>query len=397
MAFAGVFVATACEEDFSGHIYDDDSAPAAVTDVVATPKPGGADITYSLPDDRNLLYVEAELTLPTGKVINAKSSSYNNVIEIRGLASTEPRQVTLYSVSKGGSRSSAVSVTINPLTPPYMDVYDTIKMREDFGGINVTFENETNASLAVVLSYLDENSNEYVEYDAYYTEESSVNHSFRGLENETRKFSVYVRDRFDNMSPMVEADLTPLYEELIDKSKFKAVTGIKGDGNGDGTYPTDGQSQPAYMWDGIYATVPDTYANWRFFYVRAYDRQCSFTFDLGQEIKLSRMRFNHYYAWSYMCAKEFEVYGCSDITQDMYDGSYDKWTLLASCKFDKPSGLPSGSYGAGDAEAFAQGSSFNVDIEAPRVRYIRVKALECWDGGGSVSFSEITAWGDARQ
>lgn len=388
-------VAVACEE-YDNHIYDADSAPATVTDVVAKPMPGGADITYSLPADKSLLYVEAELTLPDWKTMNVKSSSYNNLIEIRGLASTDPQQVALYSVSKGGKRSVASNVTINPLTPPYMEVYDSMEMREDFGGINVTCYNDSKASLAVVLSYLDEQSGEYLEYDAYYTEESEINYSFRGMENEKRKFSVYVRDRYDNISPMIEAELTPLYEELIDKSKFNAVSGIQGDGKGDGTYPTDGQSEPKYLWNDVWSTVPGAYADYKFYYIRAYDRQCSLTFDMGQLVKLSRMRFNHYYPWSYMCAKEFEVYGSPEITEDMYDGDFGKWTLLAKCRFDKPSGLGDGQYGQGDAEAFAQGTNFNVDLEAPKVRYIRVKALECWDGGGSVSFSEITAWGDPR-
>lgn len=95
--------------------------------------------------------------------------------------------------------------------------------------------------------------------------------------------------------------------------------------------------------------------------------------------------------------KEFEVYGCTDLTEDMYDGDWSKWTLLEHCTFDKPSGLGNGEYGPGDAEAFLAGTNFNVDIQLPKIRYIRVKGIESWDGGGSLCFSEITAWGDPRQ
>ena len=101
--------------------------------------PGGADITYSVPEDKDLLYVEADISVPSGRTFNVKSSSYGNVIEIRGLASTDPQQVMLYSVNKGGVRSEGCPVTINPLTPPYMNVYASLKMKADFGGVNVSF------------------------------------------------------------------------------------------------------------------------------------------------------------------------------------------------------------------------------------------------------------------
>lgn len=307
---------------------------------------GGADITYSVPEDKDLLYVEADVAVPGGRTFNVKSSSYGNVIEIRGLASTDPQQVILYSVNKGGVRSEGYPVTINPLTPPYMDVYNSLKMKEDFGGVNISFANESNASLAIVLSYLDEKSNEYLEYDTYYTEESDGKYSFRGMENETRKFGLYIRDRWDNISPMVEAELTPLYEEMIDKSKFKAITGIQGDGDGDGNYPTtDSQSDPKHMWNGVWPTSLNDYGDYKMFYLKTYDRQVSFTFDIGQAVQLSRLRFNYYYKWTYMDPKEYEVYGCTELTDDMYDGDWSKWTLLAHCTFNKPSGLGDGEYG----------------------------------------------------
>lgn len=292
--FAVALAASACKEEYNGPEYKVGPAPAPVTQVVATPMPGGADITYSVPDDKDLLYVEADVTVPGGRTFNVKSSSYGNVIEIRGLASTDPQQVMLYSVNKGGARSEGVAVTINPQTPPYMDVYNSLKMKEDFGGVNISFANGSNASLAIVLSYLDEKSNEYLEYDTYYTEESAGNYSFRGMENETRKFGLYIRDRWDNISPTVEAELTPLYEEQIDKSKFKVVSGIQGDGNGDGTYTTDSQSNPAHMWNGVWPGSLNDYGDYKMFYIRAYDRQTSFTFDMGQAVQLSRLRFSYY-------------------------------------------------------------------------------------------------------
>ena len=62
--FAVSLVTSACKEEYNGPEYSAGPAPAPVTQVVATPMPGGADITYSVPEDKDLLYVEADVAVP---------------------------------------------------------------------------------------------------------------------------------------------------------------------------------------------------------------------------------------------------------------------------------------------------------------------------------------------
>lgn len=409
VALVLVVTANACKEESNAPLYGVGPAPSVVTNVVATPAPGGADITYSLPDDADLLYVEADVVTPLGRAFTVKSSSYSNVINIRGLADTEPQDVTLYSVNKGGARSEGYTLTINPLTPPYMEVYNSLRVKEDFGGVNMAFQNEYNASLAVVLSYIDERDGEYIEYDTYYTDASDVNYSFRGLESKPYKFGFYIRDRWDNMSPMLEDELTPLYEEELDKSRFNAVTGIMGDGwnsnrtgFGYGEYFSDvPENKITNLWDNRSPTSLTGYGaevgyQWLYIQKSSSGEKAAFTFDLGQTTQISRLRFNQYQPWSAMSPKEFEIYGRADLNTQVYDGSWEHWTLLATVNNEKPSGLAGNEYGPGDAEAYANGINVNIDLSAPRVRYIRVKCVESWQGNNDMAFCEVTVWGDPR-
>lgn len=74
---------TGCKEE--GRIdFIDMSAPAPgqVKDVVVINRPGGAVLKYTLPEDRNLLYVRAEYEIKPGVIRETKSSFYLSLIHI---------------------------------------------------------------------------------------------------------------------------------------------------------------------------------------------------------------------------------------------------------------------------------------------------------------------------
>ena len=69
---------------------------------------GGAILSYVLPDDRDLLYVQAEYTLDTGEKMIVKSSMYGTQIKIDGFAKAEPRKVTLYAVDRSHNCTNSI-------------------------------------------------------------------------------------------------------------------------------------------------------------------------------------------------------------------------------------------------------------------------------------------------
>ncbi len=86
----------------------DKGAPSQVTNVKVENLPGAAKITYRLPNDAKLLYVKAECMI-NGRMVEAKSSPYNNELLIEGFGNAGEAEVNLYSVSVSGNALSAVN------------------------------------------------------------------------------------------------------------------------------------------------------------------------------------------------------------------------------------------------------------------------------------------------
>ncbi|MFI3263700.1 MAG: fimbrillin family protein [Rikenellaceae bacterium] len=97
--------------------------------------------------------------------------------------------------------------------------------------------------------------------------------------------------------------------------------------------------------------------------------------------------------------KRFNIYGATELTDDMYIDDetgfpdYTGWSPIlinASC-------LPiSGSDTATDDDVtylVANGSEFTVPEGRGEFKYIRIEFLEAWDGGSSISLSEVEFWG----
>jgi len=108
-----------------------------------------------------------------------------------------------------------------------------------------------------------------------------------------------------------------------------------------------------------------------------------FTFDLGQEKRLTRFR-----QWQRNTAsilygeqqiRKFELWGSDspDVTENLSD-----WVLLGSFEVKRP---PTG---ANLAEAAQEGDNFII-IGAPPVRYIRYRVLELFTNRGAMTLGEI--------
>ncbi|MDX1702615.1 MAG: DUF5000 domain-containing lipoprotein, partial [Melioribacteraceae bacterium] len=122
----------------------------------------------------------------------------------------------------------------------------------------------------------------------------------------------------------------------------------------------------------------------------------SVSFDLGVIGKLSRIRIQQRtdsFIFAEGNIRKFEVYGSEEL---ILDGSYDNWTLIGDFESIKPSGLPMGQLSNEDLTVANEGEDFIFDLNAPNVRYIRIKVTETWAGGDNFQISELTIFGDNR-
>lgn len=364
---------------------NDDKAPEPVSNVEVQNIPGGAKITYDLPKSENLLYVKAVFPIGEENKREIKSSYYNSSLTVAGFPDTSEYQGKLYAVSRGENESEPVTVKIKPQTPPVQEVFKTITMQETFGGVRVDFTNENEANVVLTVVAAD-SLGDMASATKYYTKRREGTFAARGFPAEQRKFGVFVRDRWNNRSDTVFTELVPLFEEKLDKTKFREVN-----------LPTDTYQQHCCgggmtdLWDKVWNngnntlhTKPNTgIPQW-------------FTFDLGSKARLSRFKIHHRSGGAYKAGdpKVFEIWGSNAPAQD---GSWDSWTKLGTFESIKPSGEETPT--AEDIEyatVIGQDFEFPNPENAPAVRYLRFKTTENWGGVTYIYLSELTFWGSVQ-
>ncbi|GAA4311806.1 DUF5000 domain-containing lipoprotein [Compostibacter hankyongensis] len=377
-----------CKEEKLGPLSEGGPVPAQVSELKAVPLHGGARISYKLPDDPALLYVKAEYDIRPGKTQQAIATYYNNYLTVEGFGDTAEHEIKLYSVSRGDVRSEPVSIKVKPLSPPVLDAYKSLRFQEDFGGITVNFKNEDSAN--IVISVLTKDSlGETVTADIYYTSLKEGQFSVRGFDAEKRWFGLCVRDRWDNRSDTIARELTPLYEEQLDKKKFKGLS-----------LPDDASTFPSgpitNLWNDKVSGGQSSSNTW-FRTVNGSGIPQQVTIDMGTAAKLSRYTMvqrgafdENNLLYSAGDPKLWEIWGSNNPSPD---GSYDGWVKLLDCESIKPSGSPIGQNTNDDIAKAQAGQEFTFPIDAPAVRYIRIKLLQTWGNADYMWMAELTFYG----
>lgn len=375
-----------CSEDKNEPLFND-SAPLPVTDVKVEGLAGGVKITYRVPKDENLLYVKAVYTLADGTVKDVKSSYYKDHLIIEGFIDTIMYNANIYTVSRGEKESEPVKVSFKPLLSPIKTAFKSLKMSDTFGGVRVAFENESEANLVITVLTLD-SLGEYIPADTYYTKRKSGSFAVRGFNTDERLFGVFIRDRWNNLTDTLLANITPIYEEQIDKTKFKEVK-LPGD-----TYDGHISSNLTKLWDGktgsgggeIFHTKPGS------------GLPQHFTFDMGTTVSLSRFKLHHRNGtgsdgmYTGGDPKVYEIWGSNNPDTD---GGWENWTLLKECESIKPSGLPEGTVTSEDQQfAAVDGEEFEFDDGLPAVKYIRLRTKRVWGALDHMYIAELTFWGN---
>lgn len=375
----GLFIA-GCKEERVGPLPASDAVPAKVTDLKVVNTPGGAKIAYVVPADPNLLYVQAEWEYK-GIKRNTKSSYYGDTLVLQGFGDTDEYKVSVYSVNRVEKRSEPVDVTVKPLNPPVHEVYASLKVKPDFGGVNVDFVNETRGDVVITVLTKDAEG-KMIPVDAFYTGLPKGNFTTRGLEPKPTLFGVFVKDRWGNISDTLLAEETPFFEKELDKKLFRELNPYPGDVNGNiysAAYPMKN------LWDG---------ANSIFVTAQAYGVPVSFSIDLGVKAKLSRMKYFQRQSTAFYFNSgtplEWDVYGSNSPAPD---GNYDSWKLLMHCTSHKPSGLPLGQASADDISYALAGEDFNFPLEAEGYRYLRFNVTKTYGNATNITFAELTFWG----
>jgi hypothetical protein len=373
-------------------VIDDGKAPGTVLTGAVENFAGGSTISYNLPTDSDLLYVSAEFNRRSGGELSVvKSSVFNGNLTVEGFAEEKAYEVKLYAVDQSENRSEPVIVNINPEKPPIDYVCESMEAFADFGGIHLFWDNPFGALVSIEISYSDEFGQPQLE-DVFYSDAETDDRAVRGFDTTEREFIVAVRDRFGNRSKTKKYVLTPLFEALMERTLYQAVSqthdtpeaygwvlsrvidgnqGNNGFHTGPGWVDPDGEL-PEYLGQNVHM----------------------FTIDLGVLVKVSRIhwfdRVN--YEFRHGNPRIYDVWGSDHLN---LDGSLVGWTLLTeNGEVIKPSGEPG--YGvktAADVDISAQGWDAVAVSSAPPVRFIRFVNKQNWLGSTFMHMTEIQAFG----
>ncbi|MGS2762870.1 DUF5000 domain-containing lipoprotein [Sinomicrobium sp. M5D2P9] len=374
-----------CQDDLEPSPSRKGEKPGSITSYEVQSIAGGAIITYELPNSQDLRYVKAVYALGDGSVRENRASIYKNTITVDGFATAGDYKVDLVAVGVGEIESAPTSVPIITLTPPYLKTLETLakegNLAATFGGIQLRFENETEAPL--VLHVLAKDSlDKWASAKDFYTRLPAGTFNVRGFPAEEREFGIFVTDRWNNHSDTLSGVFLPIFEEMMDKSLFRAYN-LPTD-----TYePHRGFHSTPVLWDGndwvsstIFHTAPGT------------GIPQHFTFDMGVAATLSRFlmysRLDHEYRFNH--PKVFELWGSNAPNPD---GSWESWRLVGTYTSVKPSGSPPGEYTADDIAYARAGEEFDVEIQEEPYRYWRWKTLDTWGGNSDVALGELTFFG----
>ncbi len=389
-----------CGDGVIGQTPTDGDAPGQVTDVQITSIPGGAEISYTLPKDEDLLYVEARYKMK-GKECNLKASCFTNKITIQGYADVDEHDVELIAVDRSKNSSAPVSAKFTPLENPVYAIAKSIEMKRGLGGIGITWKNITEAAIKLFV-YAADDAGAMQLVEVLSSEMKDGSYDLHGYDDQERRFAVLIKDHWDNPSDTISGYFTPRYEKEIPGKDFKRFL-----------CPEDNNTSLGgnWGWEKMFDDVAGVDNNGWHTSSNGTGHGVYFTVDLGHKVKLTRIKlWQRGGSWPYRQnnVRQFEVYARAESPENIYSehGTDDteywsqgfrtdaaNWNHLMHCITPKPSGFDNFDITAADKEYAYLGHEYLVDEDAPAVRYVRFTIDETWGGGDLFNCSELKFYG----
>lgn len=149
---------TACGDESEGRVEINDSAPAQVSDVNYTPGPGEVTLTWKIPASPSFMYSKVVYKNSKGEEVYkmySKDHAKDGVMTetIGGFASVDPVDFNIYACSVRGNHLDATKISATPGAPAFLIVAETVDAEPAWGGVSVSYKNETVAWVNIVLNY----------------------------------------------------------------------------------------------------------------------------------------------------------------------------------------------------------------------------------------------------
>lgn len=384
------FAFTACNEEVL-----DTTAPGKVTNISYKPTNGGAVLTFTAPDDDDLLYVKAVYTNSLGKEVFKVTSHYGDSIEIDGFKEATPQKVKLYAVDRSNNNSEAAEIEVTPMKSFIYLVQESIQMKEQLGGVRITWENPDQKTVFVYVNF----SKAGKTYERILSSAlSDPVLMIRGLDPEEYSFSVSVEDFNGNKTDKMDVGTyRPLLEQKIDKSTWKVLQNLSVDGDKyEGTL--------ASFWDDVVDTKESAADN-SYFIISRDENGGMLKWPLDIVVDLNKtVVVNRFVVWQRAFAYvNAEQNGVS--TDYCYYKEENMKSFSVSVSTDKLTWNSLGTFDIGDPRDAAgvispakykeaiDGHEFNLESVSQPFRYMKFSILSNYGSETNVYGSEITLYG----
>jgi hypothetical protein len=225
----------ACSDEEEGKIKIDDSAPAQVTNVVATSVAGGITLSWDNPSSKSFMYTKVTYTNAKGtetyELYSKEHADDAGKMQttINGFVKTEPVTFKLFACSVRGNNSGAVEVQGTPGAPNFAKVLDKITVDPSYGGIKVGYINEFDENVIVSVSYKSTSDASKSGSCKFAVSPKSQGAQFvrltygndnQFITNEECEITIHTEDNYDNASDDRTYQVTPQEAQILDRSKW---------------------------------------------------------------------------------------------------------------------------------------------------------------------------------
>lgn len=385
--FTILLITVSCQDTESGDV----TAPGKLIVETITPTNGGGIISYTLPDDSDILFVRAEYTNTLGEDVFRVSSVHNNEVEISGLNQTTPIEVNLFVVDNNDNKSEPTTAEFVPLESFIYLVQESIEFSADLGGVRVSWENIESKTVYV---YVHIQNGEDEEIRILSSNSPLENRFIRGLEATELTFLTKVADFDGNVTDLEEKGVySPLFEEVIDKSTWSLVSNQSINGNA-------WEGSTVNFWDDIVDTTQTDSDNsyfiiWRDQNGGTLNWPLDIVVNLNKNVKINRLKVWQRAFW-YNGPSPTTAYYYQEENMKSFDlfasNNGQEWTLLGQYDIGNPMDAD-GNIPSDAMESAANGHDFEFDGVSESFNYLKISITSNYGSDTYCHGSEITLYG----
>jgi hypothetical protein len=221
-----LMVFASCEEEkIHKTASDDKTPPQPPSEIIYQPLYGGARFFYQVPNDEDLLSIEAKYTNMNGESFLFAASYFVDSLDVYGFGDTINYEVELYAVDRTGNRSEPVTVTVKPLESAISRVIISLDVKPAFGSFFIDWQNELEQSINIYVDFSYNQNGEIKEFTSVFSSNLETDRRFvedlNLTSEEPLNVKIRVSDIYGNTSEPVEiGDIFLLEDGKIEKENW---------------------------------------------------------------------------------------------------------------------------------------------------------------------------------